>query len=239
MLKRNACTFNSGALLEKTDWEKLIDNLTRQGILRTPKIIKAMQTVPRAKFLPPDSQPYSATDTPLPIGYGQTISAPHMVAIMNEALQLETGQKILEIGAGSGWHAAIIAETIAPKEAPRSEWGHVYTVEINQNLAETAKKNIMNTGYNDRVTIIVADGSKGYPEKAPYDRIFVAAAAPDVPKPLLDQLKAGGTMLIPVGNASLFQTLLKITKGTDGKFKEENLCGVAFVPLTGEHGHKF
>ena len=239
MLKRNACTFNSGSLLEKTDWEKLIDNLTRQGTLRTQKIIKAMQTVPRAKFLPPDSQPYSATDTPLPIGYGQTISAPHMVAIMNEALQLETGQKILEIGAGSGWHAAIIAETIAPKEAPRSEWGHVYTVEINQNLAETAKKNIMNTGYNDRVTIIVADGSKGYPEKAPYDRIFVAAAAPDVPKPLLDQLKAGGTMLIPVGNASLFQTLLKITKGTDGKFKEENLCGVAFVPLTGEHGHKF
>ena len=226
-------------MLEKTDWDELIDSLTRQGILRTPKIIKAMQTVPRAKFLSPDSQPYSATDTPLPIGYGQTISAPHMVAIMNEALQLETGQKILEIGAGSGWHAATIAETIAPKEAPRSEWGHVYTVEINQNLFDTARKNIMNTGYSDRVTIIVADGSKGYPEKAPYDRIFVAAAAPDVPKPLLDQLKAGGIMLIPVGSASLFQTLFKITKGTDGKLKEENLGGVAFVPLTGEHGHKF
>jgi protein-L-isoaspartate(D-aspartate) O-methyltransferase len=225
--------------LEKTDWEKLIDSLTRQGVLRSPKVIKAMRTVPRARFLSQDTQDHSATDTPLPIGYGQTISAPHMVAIMNEALQLETGQKILEIGAGSGWHAATIAETIAPKDAPRSEWGHVYTVEINQNLADTAKKNVMNTGYNDRVTIIVADGSKGYSEKAPYDRIFVAAAAPEVPKPLIDQVKAGGIMLIPVGSASLFQTLLKITKGTDGKLKEENLGGVAFVPLTGEYGHKF
>src|SRR4030042_4861525 len=199
MLKRNASTFLSGALVEKTDWEKLIDSLTRQGILRTPKVIKAMRTIPRTRFLSPESQPYSATDTPLPIGHGQTISAPHMVVIMNEALQLETGQKILEVGAGSGWHAAIIAEIITPKEAPRSEWGHIYTLEINQNLADTAKKNIMNTGYGDRVTIIVADGSKGYPEKAPYDRIFVAAAAPDVPKPPLDQTKAGGTLLTPVG----------------------------------------
>ena len=239
MLKRNASIFLSGALLEKTDWEKLIDSLTRQGVLHSPKVIKAMRTVPRTRFLSLDTQEHSATDTPLPIGYGQTISAPHIVAIMNEALQLGAGQKVLEIGAGSGWHAAIIAETIAPQDAPRSEWGHVYTVENNQNLAETAKKNIMNTGYNDRVTIIVADGSKGYPEKAPYDRIFVAAAVPDVPKPLVDQLKAGGIMLIPVGSASLFQTLMKITKGMSGELKEENLGGVAFAPLTGEHGHKF
>jgi len=238
MLKRNTCVFHSGALLEKTDWEKLIDSLTRQDILRSPKIIKAMRTIPRLRFLTPDTQDHSATDTPLPIGYGQTISAPHMVAIMNEALQLETGQKILEVGAGSGWHAAIIAEIITPKEAPRSEWGHIYTLEINQNLADTAKKNIMNTGYGDRVTIIVADGSKGYPGKAPYDRIFVAAAAPDVPRPLLDQLKPGGIMLIPVGSMSLFQTLLKITKGIDGKIKEESLGGVAFVPLIGEYGYK-
>jgi protein-L-isoaspartate(D-aspartate) O-methyltransferase len=224
--------------LEKTEWEKLIDNLIKQGILRTPKVIKAMQIVPRAKFLPVDSQAYSATDTPLPIGYGQTISAPHMVAIMNEALDLQTGQKILEIGAGSGWHAATVAEIVAPKQAPRSEWGRVYTVEINSNLAEVARKNIMNTGYGDRVTIIVGDGSKGYSEKAPYDRIFVAAAAPEIPKPLVDQLKAGGVMLIPVGSPSLFQTLLKVTKGTDGKLKDESLGGVAFVPLIGEYGFK-
>jgi protein-L-isoaspartate(D-aspartate) O-methyltransferase len=192
---------SSGASLEKTDWEKLIDNLIKQGILRTPKIVQALQTVARSKFLPADLQAYSTTDTPLPIGYGQTVSAPHMVAIMNEALELRTGQKILEIGAGSGWHAATIAEIVAPNHAPRSEWGHVYTVEINPNLAEAARKNIMNTGYSDRVGIIVGDGSRGYSEKAPYDRIFVAAAAPDVPKPLVDQLKPGGILLIPVGRA--------------------------------------
>ncbi len=224
--------------MEKSDWDKLIDNLTKQGRLRTSNVIKAMQTLPRTRFLPLDSQEYSAKDTPLPIGYGQTISAPHMVAIMNEALELRIGQKVLEIGAGSGWHAANIAEIISPKETPRSEWGHVYTIEINPNLADTARKNIMNTGYGDRVTIVVGDGSKGYAEKAPFDRILIAAAAPEIPRPLVDQLKASGIMLIPVGNASLFQTLVKVTKDIDGKLEEENLGGVAFVPLTGEYGFK-
>ncbi|MGB9740624.1 MAG: protein-L-isoaspartate O-methyltransferase [Candidatus Bathyarchaeia archaeon] len=162
-----------------------------------------------------------------------------MVSIMNEALQLEAGQKVLEIGAGSGWHAATIAEIVAPSNAPRSEWGHVYTVEIIQELAEFARKNIMNTGYSDRVTIICADGSMGYPEKAPYDRILVTAAAPEIPKPLVEQLKPNGIMLIPVGSVHLFQTLIKVTKGANGKLKEENLGGVAFVPLTGRYGHNF
>jgi protein-L-isoaspartate(D-aspartate) O-methyltransferase len=162
-----------------------------------------------------------------------------MVSIMNEALQLEVGQKVLEVGAGSGWHAATIAEIIAPKEAPRSEWGHVYTTEIVQALAEVSRKNIMNAGYGDRVTIISADGSKGYSEKAPYDRILVTAAAPSVPDPLIDELKPNGIMLIPVGSVSLFQNLIKITKSSDRKIKQENLGGVAFVPLTGEYGHQF
>jgi len=162
-----------------------------------------------------------------------------MVSIMNEALQLEVGQKVLEIGAGSGWHSATIAEIIAPKDAPRSEWGHIYTTEIVQGLAEISRKNVMNAGYGDRVTIISVDGSKGYPDKAPYDRVLVTAAAPDVPKPLIDELKSSGIMLIPVGSFSLFQNLIKITKGTEGKVKEENLGGVAFVPLTGEYGHQF
>jgi protein-L-isoaspartate(D-aspartate) O-methyltransferase len=105
-------------------------------------------------------------------------------------------------------------------------------------LADSARKNIMKAGYGDRVTIIGGDGSMGFPERAPYDRILVTAAAPDVPKPLIDQLKSGGIMLIPVGNASLFQNLTKVTK-TDGKIKQENLGGVAFVPLTGKHGHRF
>lgn len=162
-----------------------------------------------------------------------------MVAIMNEALQLEVGQKVLEVGAGSGWHSATIAEIIAPHDAPRSEWGHVYTVEIVQSLAEIARRNIMNEGYGDRVTITYGDGSKGYPEKAPYDRVLVTAAAPRVPLPLVDQLKSNGVMLIPVGSVSLFQNLIRLTKDADGAIKEENLGGVAFVPLTGEHGHKF
>jgi protein-L-isoaspartate(D-aspartate) O-methyltransferase len=162
-----------------------------------------------------------------------------MVSIMNEALQLEVGHKVLEIGAGCGWHAVTIAEIIAPKDAPRSEWGHVYTVEIVQGLADFARKNIMNAGYNDRVTIICADGSVGYAEKAPYDRILVTAAAPDIPKPLIEQLKPNGIMLIPVGSVYLFQSLIKITKGVNGKTREENLGGVAFVPLTGRYGHNF
>jgi len=157
---------------------------------------------------------------------------------MNEALQLEVGNKVLEVGAGSGWHAATIAELVAPSGAPRSEYGHVYTVEIVQDLADFARKNIMKAGYGDRVTIISGDGSLGFPEKAPYDRILVTAAAPDIPKPLIDQLKSGGIMLIPVGSASLFQNLMKIAK-TNGKIKQENLGGVAFVPLTGKHGHRF
>ena len=161
-----------------------------------------------------------------------------MVAIMNEALQLEVGHKVLEIGAGSGWHAATIAEIVAPSDAPRSEWGHVYTVEIIEGLAEFARKNIMRAGYGDRVTIICADGSMGYSEKAPYDRILVTAAAPDVPPPLIEQLKPGGIMLIPVGSVHFFQSLIKVTKSINGKISRENLGGVAFVPLTGRYGHK-
>jgi protein-L-isoaspartate(D-aspartate) O-methyltransferase len=159
-------------VVEHADWEKLIDRLVKQDILRSPQVIKAMRMVPRTIFLPADMQSYTATDTPLPIGSRQTISAPHMVSIMNEALKLEVGNKILEVGAGSGWHSATLAEIIAPNNVPHSEWGHVYTIEIVKILAETARKNIINAGYGERVTIITGDGSKGYPEKAPYDRVL-------------------------------------------------------------------
>jgi protein-L-isoaspartate(D-aspartate) O-methyltransferase len=222
--------------LELADWDKLVDNLVKQGKLRSPQVIRALREVPRAKFLPLETREYSSSDMPLQIGNGQSVSAPHMVAIMNEALQLKVGNRVLEVGAGCGWHAATLAEIVAPKEAPRSEWGHVYTIEVVQSLADAARKNIMNAGYGDRVTIITGDGSRGYAEKAPFDRVLVAAAAPRVPKPLLDQLKSGGTLLVPVGDASLFQTLKKVTKNVDGRVQEENLGRVAFVPLIGEHG---
>ena len=161
-----------------------------------------------------------------------------MVSIMDEVLELEVGNKVLEIGAGCGWHAATVAEIVAPSDMPKEKWGHVYTVEIVSQLADLARKNIEKAGYGDRVTIICGDGSLGYVEMAPYDRILVTAAAPDVPKPLIEQLKNGGVLVLPVGGVYLYQTLLRIRK-RDGKITEENLGGVAFVPLTGRHGYKF
>lgn len=224
--------------MEKSEWEKLVDGLVKEGVLSSESVVRALRSVSREKFLPENMRDYAAVDTPLPIGFGQTASAPHMVAIMNEALELGVGCRVLEVGAGSGWHATTIAEIIAPHDTPRSEWGHVYTVEIIQELADFARKNVMNSGYGDRVSIVVGDGSLGYAEFAPYDRVLVTSAAPAVPKPLVDQLKNGGVMLVPVGNAALFQALLKIRKDADGKTSEENLGGVAFVPLTGQYGHK-
>jgi protein-L-isoaspartate(D-aspartate) O-methyltransferase len=220
--------------LEKADWGKLIDILIRKSILRTPKVITGMRTVPRTNFLPSEMENYAATDIPLPIGSNQTCLAPHIVSVLTEALQLEIGHKVLEVGAGSGWHAAIVAEIVAPKESPRSQWGHVYTIEVIKNLAEKARKNIMNSGYGDRITTIIADGAKGYPEKGPYDRILVTASVTKVPKPLMEQMKSNGVLIIPIGNPALFQNLMKFAKQADGKIKEENLGSVTFAPLAEE-----
>ena len=160
-----------------------------------------------------------------------------MVSIMDEALELEVGHKVLEVGGGCGWHASTIAEIVAPSDAPKEEWGHVYTIERIAELAAFAKNNITKAGYGNRVTVIHQDGTVGYPEEAPYDRVFVAAAAPAVPKPLIEQLKNGGVLLVPVGGAQFYQTLVRIRK-INGKIIEENLGGVAFVPLIGKHGFK-
>jgi len=160
-----------------------------------------------------------------------------MVSIMDEALELEVGHKVLEIGAGSGWHASTIAEIVAPTDVAKEEWGHVYTVEIVPQLVALAKENVERAGYGDRITVIQGDGSLGYPQEAPYDRILVTAAAPEVPQSLLEQLKNGGVMVIPVGGIYLWQTLLRLRK-RNGKIMEENLGGVAFVPLVGKHGYK-
>jgi protein-L-isoaspartate(D-aspartate) O-methyltransferase len=158
-----------------------------------------------------------------------------MVSIMDEALELEVGNKVLEVGAGSGWHASTIAEIVAPSDASKEEWGHVYTIERIAELAAFANKNIEKAGYGDRITVIHQDGTLGYPEEAPYNRILVTAAGPEVPKPLVEQLKNGGILLVPVGRAQFYQNLVRIRK-KDGKTVEENLGGVAFVPLIGKHG---
>ncbi len=154
---------------------------------------------------------------------------------MDEALELEVGHKVLEVGGGSGWHAATIAEIVAPSDAPKEEWGHVYTIERIAELAALAKDNIEKAGYGDRVTVIHQDGTLGYPEMAPYDRVLVAAAGPEVPKPLVEQLGKEGILIVPVGGAQCYQTLVRIRK-KNGQIIAENLGGVAFVPLIGKHG---
>lgn len=156
---------------------------------------------------------------------------------MNESLELRVGHKVLEVGSGSGWHASTVAETIAPTDMPKERWGHVYTIEIVSELAEFARRNIEAAGYLDRVTVVCNDGSEGYAQEAPYDRILVTAAAPYVPDPLKEQLKPGGILVIPVGRVSFYQTLLRIRREND-RFLEENLGGVAFVPLVGKYGHR-
>ncbi|MEM2320325.1 MAG: methyltransferase domain-containing protein [Candidatus Bathyarchaeia archaeon] len=161
-----------------------------------------------------------------------------MVSIMNEALELDVGHRVLEVGSGSGWHASTVAEIVAPSDAPRGKWGHVYTVEIIPELAEFARKNIEEAGYGDRITVICGDGSLGYPNEAPYDRILVTAAAPNIPAPLKEQLRPGGIMVIPVGEVGFYQTLIRVRKLENCRIIEENLGGVAFVPLLGRYGHR-
>src|SRR5438132_2300538 len=182
----------------KQQRERLISALISEGLLRTPRVIEGIKRVPRELFVPENLRPYAYNDAPLPTDQGQTISAPHgqkdgrdMVAIMNEALELMPGQKVLEIGAGSGYHSATIAETIGPDD-------RVYTVERVESLVRFARENLQRAGYSDRVIIIHGDGSLGYPERAPYDRIVVTGAAPRGPPKLLEQLKTEGVIVVPI-----------------------------------------
>jgi len=155
----------------------------------------------------------------------------NMVAIMNEALDLRPGLKVLEVGAGSGYHAATVAEIVGLE-------GHVYTVERVEELVRFARQNLERAGYSDRVTLVQGDGSLGYVERAPYDRMLVTAAAPDVPPRLVEQLDKGGILVVPVGGRFFPQDLVRIRKKTDGRIERSTLGGVAFVPLLGEHGFK-
>ncbi len=218
--------------------EKLISELIREGILKSETVINAFKRVPREQFVLPEYYDEAYEDIPLPIHENQTISAPHMVCIYCELLDLKPGLKVLEVGAGSGYQAALFAELVAPQTISREVWGHVYTIEIIPKLAEFATSNLKRTGYGERVTVVCADGSFGLPHEAPFDRISVAAASPSIPPPLLDQLSRGGKMLIPIGS-SFFQQLHLIRKDFEGRITDEKLMPVAFVSLTGEYGRKW
>jgi protein-L-isoaspartate(D-aspartate) O-methyltransferase len=208
--------------------ERLVDSLIRKGYVVSPAVEDAMRRVRREEFVPERLKPDAYVDSPLPIGEGQTISAPHMVAIMAEKLDLNAGQSVLEVGAGSGYHAAVVAELVRPG-------GHVYTIERVESLARFAEANLSRAGYGDVVSVIVGDGSLGLPEHAPFDRIFVACGAPDVPEPLVDQLADGGKMLVPVGGR-MYQDLVKVEK-KGGRVTRKSYGGCVFVPLIGEHGY--
>lgn len=210
-------------------WAQLLDRLEQGGRYADPRIRRAFARHPRWAFLPRNYQGNrraAVQDKPVAIGDNQTISAPHMVAILLDRAGLEPGHRCLEIGAGSGWLATLAGELIGPE-------GHVVGVEIVPELVELARDNIEQAGMTN-VEILMGDGGIGCPEQAPYDRIIVSAAAPEVPEPLLDQLNVGGRMVIPVGSRT-HQRLVRLRKTEDGIQREE-LGGCAFVPLVGEHG---
>jgi len=205
--------------------QALVENSIETRGIKNPEVIRAMETVPRHKFVLEQYIDYAYQDHPLPIGYGQTISQPYIVALMTELLDLKAGDKVLEIGTGSGYQAAVLGEL---------GFVDVYTVEIIPELAERAANTLKETGYTD-VHVKQGDGYYGWEEFAPYDAIIVTAAPDHIPAPLVDQLKDGGILVIPIGPPGGYQTLWCFYKEGD-ELKAYNYGGVSFVPLTGGEG---
>jgi protein-L-isoaspartate(D-aspartate) O-methyltransferase len=192
--------------------------------VKDPDVLRAMRSVPRHEFVPTDRVSAAYADHPLPIGYGQTISQPYIVALMTEALKITPGDRVLEIGTGSGYQAAILAELGA----------EVNTVEILPELAQQAAERLRVLGY-DKIQVRNADGYFGWQEHAPYDAIIVTAAPDHLPQPLVSQLRDGGRMIVPIGPQGAVQTLWLFEK-SNGDIQASNLGEVLFVPLTGS-GH--
>jgi protein-L-isoaspartate(D-aspartate) O-methyltransferase len=187
-----------------------------------PRVLRAMRDVPRHAFIPRDMQKEAYDDTPLPIGYGQTISQPYIVAVMTELLRLDPQSKVLEIGTGSGYQAAVLAHLTR----------YVYTIEIIDPLAKQAEAALNREGYTD-VHVRSGDGYFGWAEAAPFDAIIVTCAAGHLPPPLWDQIRPGGRIVIPIGGTFSVQRLVVIEKTEDGKRRSESVMDVRFVPMTG------
>ena len=202
---------------------RMVEEQIRARGIEDPAVLAALETVPRHLFVPADQRAQAYADHPLPIGAGQTISQPYMVALMTSLLGLKPGSKVLEVGTGSGFQAAVLSRIA----------GEVYTIEILKPLAERARHTLADLGYRN-VHVRAGDGFQGWPEEAPFDAIIVTAAAPIVPDPLLRQLKRGGKLVIPVGNRDTLQNLLVYTRRADGSFDHASVLPVRFVPMTGE-----
>jgi protein-L-isoaspartate(D-aspartate) O-methyltransferase len=199
-------------------------HLKRRGITETP-IINAFLAVPREEFVSLEYAHLAYGDHPLPIEAGQTISQPYIVALMIQAAGIKAGDKVLEVGAGSGYAAAVISRIA----------GNVIAIERQHDLVEVARQRLGRLGYGN-VEIVEGDGTKGCPEHAPFDAILAAASGSHLPQPWVDQLADGGRIVMPVGERHWMQELIKVTKGPDGQLIHENLGGVRFVPLIGEEG---
>lgn len=213
-----------------TDFYKSMrDEMVDQQIVgrgvHDPKVLAAMRKVPRHEFVPEELRESAYEDGPLPIGEGQTISQPLIVALMTEAAQLRGGERVLEIGTGSGYGAAVLAEIAS----------EVVTIECIEGLATNARATLDRLGYRN-IEVLVGDGTLGWPAAAPYDAILVTAGGPYVPPSLRAQLEPGGRLVMPVGEQHFGQTLVRLTRGADGEDRHEDLSMVSFVPLIGAEG---
>ena len=205
------------------DREELVRVLKRRYQMTDPNVLRAMGDVPRHWFMPTNVQRVAYVDCPQPIGYGQTISQPFIVAYMTQLLELSPESKVLEIGTGSGYQAAVLTE-LTP---------HVYTIEIVEPLGKRAMATFKQRGY-DTIRARIGDGYKGWPEHAPFDAVIVTCAPDHIPKPLIEQLAVGGRIVIPVGSQWGVQDLMLVTKDKDGKLKRQSKMPVRFVPLVQE-----
>lgn len=228
----SACSATDGQPLQSEEqFERAREEMVRTQIAARPafdgapvvrdrRVLDALRKVPRHKFVPPELAARAYGDHPLPIGHGQTISQPYIVAIMTELARPQAQHRALEIGTGSGYQAAVLSELVR----------EVYTIELLEPLGTAARDRLQQLGYSN-VTVRIGDGYKGWPEKAPFDVILVTAGAPFIPPALLDQLAAGGRMVIPVGAEWRDQVLKLIRKDPDGRIRSEDIMGVRFVPL--------
>jgi protein-L-isoaspartate(D-aspartate) O-methyltransferase len=202
--------------------QDMVKNQLKNRDITDEKVLGVMNSMQRHKFVPSYLIDQSYDDNPLPIGYGQTISQPYTVALMTQSLELKENDKVLEIGTGSGYQAAVLAELVKD----------VYTIEIIKELADSAENRLSNLGYKN-IRVKNADGYFGWEEQAPFDAIIITAAANHIPPPLLNQLKDNGKLIIPLGSTLSFQTLTLVTKKGD-ELETEFITGVRFVPLTGQ-----